>query len=136
MCLYVNNEATKKFLNKHKGEYIMAYKVAQIRDGKVKGVYQSDYEYKVGVNKSNSQRKKVVFKGTLERGIHVCLSENEVETHISDYNTCVVIRVRCYLKDFLGADGTQAAFRKIHISEKAMRKALQEKRVGRYSYLG
>src|SRR5687768_2572786 len=139
MCLYTNKEAVKKFLKDNKKvEFIYCYKRVQLgklvwngytyvtNSSGLYGPYQSCYQYKAGWNKSNSKRRKpYTTNHSVGKGIHVYLTKRQAKSYT--YGSELIIRVKCYLKDFLGINGrnTHAVFSKVYINPVTYKKALE-----------
>lgn len=125
MCLHNSIKEVRKFLkkNQHK-DFVWLYKVVNSHDNVLGGIYQK-YCYKPGINNSNSQRKNICYKHiSIHRGIHVANLRRALYIHryISFFK---IIRVKCYIRDFLGTSGTEFVFKRIYIPKTEYKKALK-----------
>lgn len=111
MCCYGNLEATNRFLakNKHK-KFVYCYKV--VNENYISPFYQK--RFKKGWNKSNSSARLITRDRNIERGIHVYINKTN-----PIYPFEIIIKVRCYLKDFIGCNKstTHAVFRKVYVEK-------------------
>ena len=57
----------------------------------------------------------------IEHGFHVHLTRDSAKqwARLWNFSTWRIVPIECHLKDFIGADATQAVFRKVTITAKA-----------------
>lgn len=120
MCLRSSADSTQELL-KRPGSYIYAYKLVRVTGGGLDSIHFG-HNWKPGVNKSNYKGKKLTWAkdGVVRRGIHVFLHKPH---HDCCYGNRAIIRVKCYLRDLIGASGSHAAFTKVILSHGQYKRA-------------
>ena len=117
MCCLRNKKDTlriKKRLESTKGKWIWCYKQLRIRGqywDKAKIIISSifyHYVWQPGWNETDSKAKYSTNGNAIHLGIHVYYRG------YSSYD-CRWVKVKCYLEDFIGADGYEAVFRKVYL---------------------
>jgi len=126
MCLEATRKDTRVVSKqlKEAGGTITCWKVMQrcerAKGGVCGGLYH--YDWKRGENTSASDRMMPIQKATrIEHGFHVHLTRDSAKqwARFWNFSPWRIVPIECHLKDFIGADATQAVFRKVTITAKA-----------------
>jgi len=139
MCLAVDKEKTKNFWDTRgrKGKsWCWCYKVYKYRYGNLHSPLQGSYRRIYFGEIVSDRYSKVPFTDSCDtisgvcRGIHViyqskCLPDYKTSFKTWDDNP-VIVRVKCYKKDFVAADLNEAVFMKVHLTQEGYRMAMRK----------
>jgi hypothetical protein len=144
MCLINDPEEVKKFKSKHKNHKTVTVYKRMINNKtnydsmtvtgyrQVTGLfpcYRKSYEYKVGWNNSNSQRKTSSLKREqINNGMHTYISLAVAKDCLDEYNGEILVKFTANVKDVLGVDDSGVAvFKKLHLTEGEYKRAIKVK---------
>lgn len=128
MCLYYDKDASQDFVRKNRNkQFVWMYKkVYHHSDVLVSPVYS--YQWQPGINKSLSRNKYKPNRRSdcrINVGIHVyCKLQTALNSFTCYQHKTKYLRVRCYLKDFIGMGCREAVFTKVYLSKTEYNKAI------------
>lgn len=124
MCLVNSVKSVKELLGTKK-KIFKFYKIViklEYTFG-LRSLHRYNYIWKVGVNLSSSRARKPRLRNDgIDHGIHVFRKLESAQRH-SDVSR--ILEVICNKADLLGANETEAVFRKVRVSRKAYKDALR-----------
>jgi hypothetical protein len=130
MCLVNSVKGVKELLGTKKKTFRFYKVVNRSEDSRsLRSLWHYDYIWKVGINVSTTRAKKVCLRTTtfIDHGIHVFRTLKRAKLEKDDrYNSdAKILEVLCDKVDLLGASETEAVFRKVRVSRRSYKNALQ-----------
>jgi hypothetical protein len=131
MCLY-DPKAEKKPIKKNGWRW--CYKVLECKDGKrfSSPLMPQSPRWRPGFVKSNrispARTRPERRAGVINRGIHVGLTRASLISWTSSpqylFSKRIIVRVRCYNKDLIGRNNTDAVYMKVYLPKQEFDRAL------------